>query len=93
MGRYGSNPDRGRNYLFIITSRPALDPASQNVGATGSLIRLRTVGRVSDHSLPSKAEVQNVFRLTTTPPISGYGMVLRHSGSLTLSLPSTTVSC
>jgi hypothetical protein len=65
-----SSPGRFKNFLFSMSSRPALgstQPPIQCVPGTLSLKVKRPV-RESDHSPPASAEVNKMWIYTATPP-------------------------
>jgi hypothetical protein len=54
-------------------THPTSYPMGTRVSFLGGVKRLR---RKADHSLPSSAEVKNVWSYTSTPPIRLHGVVL-----------------
>jgi hypothetical protein len=79
IGVLGINSRRGLEiFLFTTASRTGLRPTQppiQWVPGAPSL-GVKRPGRGADHSPPSSAEVKNVWRYISTPPIHLHGVVL-----------------
>jgi len=60
------------NFLFVTASRPALGPNQPPIHCVQEVVTLavRRPGREIDHSPPSRAEVKNTWRYTSTPNTS-----------------------
>jgi hypothetical protein len=65
-------------FLFTPASRTALAPTQPPIQWVPGAFSLgvKRPGREADHSPPSSAEVKNVWRYTSTPPIRLHGAVL-----------------
>jgi hypothetical protein len=69
------------NFFFTTAPRTALGPTQppiQWVSGTLSL-GVKRMGRETDHSLPSSADVKHAWRHTSTPPIRLHGVVLSYA--------------
>jgi hypothetical protein len=64
-------------FLFDTMSRPALEPTQPpNQGVPGALsLGVKRPGCEANHSPPSSAKVNNVWRYISTPPIRLHGVV------------------
>jgi len=81
------------SFLFATASRPALWPTQPPIQQVPRALALtvKRPRREADHSLPSSAEVKNVWSYTSTPSIrlhsavlSLHGVVLFNSIALSL---------
>jgi hypothetical protein len=59
-----------------IEASSGAHPASYPMGIRGSFQGVKRPGREDDHSLPSSAEVKNVWGYALTPPIHLHSVVL-----------------
>jgi hypothetical protein len=69
---WGSDPYRGKSFLFPTRSRPALGPAQPPIQWVPEAISLgvKRPGREPDHSPPSSAEVKNGGAIPPFPHMS-----------------------
>jgi hypothetical protein len=65
-------------FLFTATSSLALEPTQPPIQQVPRALSLgvNRLGRETDQTNPSSAEVKNAWRYTSTPPIRLHGVVL-----------------
>jgi hypothetical protein len=57
--------NKRRNFLFSISSRPALGPTQPPIQR---VLGVKQHGREADHTSPASAEVKKMWNYTSTPP-------------------------
>jgi hypothetical protein len=76
----GSVPGGGNDGIFIslapLPDQLWVHPASSPVGTRALTAGVKQLGHEVHHSLPSSAEVKNVWSYTSTPTIHLNGMVV-----------------
>jgi hypothetical protein len=69
-GQPGFESRQGKDFLFSITSTPAVGPTQPPIQWVPGVLSLgvKRSGREADHSPPASAEVKKMWIYTSTPP-------------------------
>jgi hypothetical protein len=67
---WSSSPDKVKNFLFSMSSRPALGPTQPPIQWVPRALSLgvKRPGSEADHSPPASAEVKKMWTYTSIPP-------------------------
>jgi hypothetical protein len=65
-----SSPSRIKNFLFSLSSRPAMGPTQSPIRWVPGILSpgIKRQGHEADHSPPTSAEVNKMWIYTSTPP-------------------------